>query len=136
MRITSAALIIAVVIFIGFVISVPHTREVPAPEDAAPTAASIGPSVVTLKDTYTKGVHTISGSLLLPNPCTILTSDAELVGTASTTEIIVITLTAAVDTGVCLQVPTQATFSATVTAPADLPISVLFNGETASTTLK
>lgn len=147
MKLTSAGLIIAAIIVLVFVFSVPRARDTEYEESAFPTTADTIPTV-TLRDSYAKGEHTISGFLLLPNPCTALTATAELVGlsvatssagqggTASTTGSIVVRITAPADTSVCLQIPTQTKFSASITAPRDLPISVLVNGEAASTTLQ
>ncbi len=131
-RLWLAAGIIAVVIVIGFVLSVPHTtrdvveKALPAPEAVTP--------VVTLRDVYAKGTHTITGSLQAPNACTSATTSALLEGDASSTERILISLALSSDTGVCLQLPTTLKFSTTLAAPAGLPIVVTVDGVVASTT--
>ena len=57
-RLWIAAAIIALVIVGGFVLSVPHTRDIGHPAAAQTAAASV--PAVTLHDVYTKGVHTIT----------------------------------------------------------------------------
>ena len=131
-RLWTAATIIAVVIIGGFLVSVPRASEVP--EAAAPAIEPAVPEV-TLRDSYKKGVHTISGSIMAPTPCTLLTANARYAGSASTTdEHIVVSLAMPSDTGVCLQVLTKVNFSTTIDAPADLPITVFVNGVEATTT--
>lgn len=133
-RLWQAATIIAVIIIVGFVISVPHTTRdtVQAPEEivaAVPT--------VTLRDAYKKGTHTVSGSLEAPNACATVFAEATYApGAASSTGSILVALTLADDGGVCLQVPERMTFSTTVSAPVDLPIVATVNGETASTNMQ
>lgn len=130
-RLWVAAAIIALVIIVGFVLSVPHTRDVfraPAP----PVVTTVPP--VTLHDVYKKGVHTITGSLMAPNACTVVTASARLQGDASSTERIEVTLSTSNDTGVCLELPTLIRFSTTITAPAHLPLTATVNDSVASTT--
>lgn len=129
-RLWLAATIILVFIVAGFVLSVPRTRDIPQ-ESVLSTATSSAPAVA-LRDTFKKGVHTLSGSLLAPNACTSVTAEAFLQGEASTTENILVALTMPEDTGICLQLPTKMDFKATLSAPADLPISVTVNGAPAT----
>ncbi len=131
-RLWTAAGIIALVVIVGFVLSVPRAGDVArtslSQEGAAPVPA------VTLRDVFKKGTHTISGSLEAPNACTAATAQASLTTDASGTESILVAIAMPLDTGVCLQVPTRVTFSTTVNAPAGLPLSVTVNGEVATTT--
>lgn len=130
-RLWIAAGIIAFIIIAGFVFSVPHVRDVArAP---VPQAAPIVPTV-TLRDTFKKGVHTITGSLETPDACTLVTATTTLEGNASSTESILLALSMPEDTGVCLQLPTRVDFSTTIIAPALLPITATVNGSVASTT--
>ncbi|MDE1919301.1 MAG: hypothetical protein KGH56_01235 [Patescibacteria group bacterium] len=129
MRLGAAASIIALVILVGFVLSVPHAREVAAPQEQKSEAST--PTVI-LRDTFKKGVHTISGSVEAPNACTSAGATASVAG-ASTTPSILVAISLPVDTGFCLQAPTQVSFQTTVAAPARLPISVTVNGEAATT---
>ena len=131
MRLGAAAAIIAIVIFISFVLSVPHTQDGNVEAPSQKVAVIPG---VTLRDSYRGGVHTITGSLLLPNACTTPAAQAFLSGEASTTQSIVVAITFETDTGVCLQVPTRAAFEAKLTAPSGLPITATVNGSIASTT--
>jgi hypothetical protein len=132
MRLGVSAGIIALIIFVAFALSVPHTtRDVAVKK--APVEASPIP-VVALRDAYKKGVHTFSGSLMVPNACTPITAAASLAGTASSSQSVAIVITAETATGTCLQVPTKVTFQTTLTAPSQLPLAVTVNGVVASTT--
>ncbi len=132
-RLWIAAGIIAVLIFVGFVISVPHTTRDTLEKQSA--AAPAVPTVVKIKDTYKKGVHTLVGTVTAPNACHTLVANATHQGDASSTEYIALDLTLAdPQGGVCLELPTPLTFSTTVTAPSGLPIHAVVNGEVASTT--
>lgn len=128
-RLWIAAGIIAVIVVGGFVLSVPHTTEL---REAAslPSVPSV-PSVA-LRDSYKKGVHTITGSITAPNACAQMSAAASLSGATSSPSILVaISLT---DTGgVCLELPTELPFKLTQSAPAQAPIQVLVNGAVAST---
>lgn len=130
-RLWISAAIIALVIVIGFVFSVPHTRDI----EEMNTLSSEPESVpeVSLRDSYRRGVHTITGSLTAPNPCTKVSATAELLGNASTTESIVVRVSMPADDGVCLQLPTRMSFETKLSAPAELPFTVLVNGTVAST---
>src|SRR3989344_2139458 len=108
-RLWVAALIIAVAVIGGFALSVPRAREIPEPSGSA-TAASPIP-VVTLHDSYAKGVHSITGSLVAPNVCASLTASASV-----ESERIVLDLAMPADPQLCLQVPTKLTFSVSVKA--------------------
>ena len=123
--------IIALVVFVAFALSVPHTRDV-GMKKVQGTAPSV--PVVALHDVFKKGVHTISGSIIVPNACTPVSATASLVGDASSTQSILVALTFQSDSGICLQVPTSAAFETTLAAPAKLPIQASVNGAAASTT--
>jgi len=121
--------IIASVILVSFFLSAPRTRDGAKP--IVQDTATMVP-VVALRDSFKKGVHTITGSLTAANACTTVSADASLSGDASNT--ILVTLSVPEDSGVCLQVPTQELFTTTVSAPARLPITVTLNGTLATTT--
>jgi hypothetical protein len=127
-----AASIIAAVVIVGFVLSVPHTHDVAG----APETQSAVPQVsaVTLHDVFKKGVHTITGSLTAPDACTVVTANATVTGESTSTERIIVAISMPQDEGVCLQVPTNVSFSTTVSALASLPISATVNGTAATTT--
>ncbi len=131
-RLWVASTIIVSVVLVGFVFSVPNTRDV----DSALSFASATTSVplVTLRDSFKKGLHTITGSIQAPNACTTVTAGASLLGDASNASGIVVALSMPEDSGICLQVPTQVNFTVTISAPANLPIHATVNGTTASTT--
>ncbi len=131
MRLWASAAIIAAVILVAFAFSVPHTRDIPA---QTLSEAPAGVPAVTLHDSFKKGVHTISGSVETPNACTEVSVSASLIGSASSTQGILVAISMPPDTGVCLQVPSYAKFETTLSAPASLPLSVTVNGMSASTT--
>jgi hypothetical protein len=130
-RLWVAAAIIGLVVIAGFVLSVPHTRDVHV---VVPSPASSVPAV-TLHDAFKKGVHTITGSLNVPNPCTTVSTQATLQGTASSTQSILVQISLSADSGVCLQVVTRATFQTTLSASAHLPFMVTVNGSVATSTV-
>ena len=132
-RLRVLAAIIACVILAGFVLSVPHTRDIgkPAVQNTVPAVPA-----VTLHDSFKKGVHTITGSFQAPDACTTVQASASLVGgDASSTDSIMVGLSLSDDSGVCLQVPTRATFTTTISAPARLPIQATVDGVVATTTV-
>ncbi len=132
MRLWISAAIIAIVLFAGFALSVPHTSDVV--QAPANTEIKNVPSV-TLHDVFKKGTHTITGSIEAPNACTEIIATAVAVGDASSTESIRVDISMAKDEGICLQLPTSKDFSATVVAPAHLPLSATVNNEEATTTI-
>lgn len=131
-RLWVSAAIIAFVILIAFVLSVPHTRNVG--EKFSPLIETASVPSVTLHDSFKKGLHTISGSLVAPNACAPVSASATLAGNASSTQSILIAISLQTDSGVCLQMPTQMNFQTTISAPASLPIMATVNGSPASTT--
>ncbi len=130
-RLWLAASIFALVLVISFIISVPHTRDVTEMQSTLDAAASV--PVVTLRDSFKNGAHTITGSLEAPNACVTVTAEAYLTGDESGAESIRLALMFANDTGVCLQIPTRMDFKATVSAPSGLPITATVNGIAATT---
>ncbi len=118
-----AALIIAVVVVGGFALSVPRAREISEPPNS--TAATSSVPVVGLHDSFAKGVHLITGSLMAPDVCTALTATASVDSAGAN---IVVALSMPEDTQICLQVPTKLTFSVSAKAPADASVSVSVNG--------
>ena len=127
-----AASIIALVVIIGFALSVPHTRDAQIKKVQNNVAAV---PVVSLHDSFKKGTHTITVSIAAPNACTIVSADASVLGDASSTQKILVNIAMPLDVGVCLQLPTTETFSVSITALAHLPISATVNGAVASTTI-
>lgn len=130
-RLWIAATIIAFLIVVGFVLSVPHTRDVV--REPVSRSATTTP-LVTLHDEFKKGLHTITGSVEAPNACTIVTARANLQGDASSIQSIQVALSMLADTNVCLQLSTHMDFSTTITAPAQIPITATVNGSAATTT--
>ena len=130
-RLWLATTIIAAVVFIGFVLSVPRTGDIK--EEVLALKSVVAVPSVALRDTFKKGLHTIDGSIETPNACTNVNAEASLIGEASTTQSILIALSIPPDSGVCLQLPTRTVFGTTISAPAGLPITVTVNGEVADT---
>ncbi len=131
-RLLASAAIIAFVLIIGFMLSVPHTRDIIQPPASPSETASIPP--VKLHDIFKKGTHTITGTIRTPNACTAVSAIASITG-ASSTPSIQVAVSLPKDTGVCLQLPVMKTFSVTVVAPAGLPISAIVNGAEAVTSV-
>lgn len=131
-RLWISAAIIAFVILVTFVLSVPHTRNVG--EKFIPPAEMVDVPSVALHDTFKKGVHTISGSIEAPNACAKASAYATLTGNASTTQGILVVISVHGDSGICLQLPTQISFQTTISAPASLQLTATVNGAPASMT--
>jgi len=131
MRLWVAATIIACVVAIGFFLSAPRTSD--RAENTVPSVALESIPEVAMRDVYKKGTHTITGSLLAPNVCTVASAVATLQGAATSTESILVEVSMPVDEGVCLQVPTRVVFQTTIAAPDDLPLVVTVNGSPATT---
>lgn len=131
-RLWVVATIIGIAVLAGFLLSAPRVR------DGAATAVSetvaVAPAV-SVNDSFRRGVHTITGSLIAPNACAPIVARASLAGDASNPSGIALDISFSEDSGICLQLPTRATFSVTVTAPARLPISASINGSPATTTV-
>lgn len=132
MRLWISAAIISSIVLIIFALSVPHTRDVGTNKDLLTETIKV-PSV-SLRDSFKKGVHTISGSVESPNACASATASATLVNDVSNNESILVAISMSSDSGICLQVPSRASFQTTVSAPAGLPIFATVNGAFASTT--
>jgi len=131
LRLLGAAAIIAGVLVISFIILAPHTHDIQAP---TPSPAATSVPAVTLHDSYTKGLHTITGTVEAPNACAIVTADAALSEQTSQQSILV-RISLSEDSSVCLQLPTAMDFLTTLSAPAHLPIEAVVNDSAASTTV-
>lgn len=129
----SAAIITAIVVS-GFILFVPHAKDVAQAPTATNTAPTIPP--ITIKDVFKKGVHTISGAIETPNACSTVTAMASTtLDTAGITRIqLHLTITPDED-DVCLQLPAIKNFSTTITAPAGAAITATVNGTAATTTI-
>lgn len=132
-RLFIVATIIAGIILAGFVLSVPHTRDVPA--ELSSENVTLGVPSVTVRDSFKKGVHTIAGSIEAPDACTTVSAQAMLMGDASSTESILVDIAMSEDSGICLERATTVRFGATIAAPAQLPITATVNGAPATTTV-
>jgi hypothetical protein len=132
-RLWIVAAIIASAIGIGFLLSVPHTGDVAGSEDRMKAASPVAPPVA-LRDSFKKGVHTITGFVEAPDACAAALAQASLEGDAPETRRIVVAISFEESEGVCLELPTRADFSATLAAPAGVPLAATVNGIAATTT--
>ena len=129
LHLKAAAALIACMILTGFLVSVLNMRHV-VEKNIVPSTTVITPiPTVTLRDNFKKGTHTITGSIIVPNACV-----TPAVMATSTTQNILIAVSLANDTDICLETPTAASFKTTIIAPANLPIIVTINGVPATTT--
>ena len=130
-RLWIAATIIGGIVLIGFALSVPHTRDV---VESSSVRVTPEVPVVVVHDSFKKGLHTITGSVVAPNVCADVSTEARVNTSASTTDSILVVISISRDTGVCLELPTVMKFSTTIAAAARVPLVVTVNGVTASTT--
>lgn len=130
-RLALVAVIIAAVVIGGFFLSAPHAREVRV-SAVRPAAPSTTPAV-SIKDSYKKGVHTLTGSVTAPDACVTVSANATF-ATSSETQEIDLDLSMPATDGLCLTVATEAPFKTTVSAPAGIPVVVRVNGAPATTT--
>lgn len=123
-RLYIAAAIVAVLVLISFLVSVPRAEDGEV-EALGGDVQAVAPEVQ-LTSAYAKGVYTISGTVLAPDVCAAASAEARPVGDPATGIEVAITLSESED--VCLEVPTKQRFSTTITAPAELPIVATVNG--------
>lgn len=133
MRLWISAAIIALVIFASFALSVPRTRDSEKESLLSSNVSTSSPNVI-LRDSFKKGLHTITGSIEAPNVCASVSVSAVVTKSASSTESIAVAILMHKDSGICLQVPARINFQTTVSAPANLPIIVTVDGSFATTT--
>lgn len=135
MRATLTIIAIGGALILGFIYFVPPTNDLSVTPEEGVVPATTTPSV-TVKDSYKKGTHTITGSILAPNACTVVTATSNVVPSVASSTPAVITLRISMpeDTGICLQVPQEKSFSVTAVAGADAVIQATVNGQMASTT--
>lgn len=131
-RLLAAAAIIALAVIAGFLFYVPRTGDMLQSEKNEKNVPAV-PSV-SLRDSFKKGVHTITGSVEAPDACTTASAQASLVGDTPATSRIIVAVSLESGGGVCLELPTPASFSATIEAVAGIPLSATVNGVSATTT--
>lgn len=133
MRLWISAAIIAVVVLVIFSFSIPRTRDVDT-ELLMPADTMIVPEV-TLRNSFNRGLHTITGSIEVSNACTTASAFATLTNDENGIETILIQITTKSEPGVCLQLPTQTSFETTISASPNLPIIVTVDGSAANVIL-
>ncbi|MDO8623783.1 MAG: hypothetical protein Q7R54_00275 [bacterium] len=117
----------------GFAFFIPHANRGGEEAPASPVSTSVTPAV-TISDSYRKGTHALTGSILAPTPCTSVSAIASVA--SSTPESILVAISMPPDTGICLQQATAISFTVSALAGADATIQTLVNGVLASTTLR
>lgn len=124
-KIAFAVFFFAVLVVSGYALFIPQTNkdEVVAPVEGNPEPAPI----VTLDATYRRGVHTISGTIEAPTPCTLVGVESAVA--SSTPASITVSLTLTPDEDICVQVVTPLPFSVTAAAPEDAVIAVTVQGK-------
>jgi hypothetical protein len=93
-----------------------------------PAASAPAAALASVKDIYSKGTHTVSGIVLAPDACT------EVETTVATSSGPSLYLVTPADDGICLQLPTEVSFSAAVDAGATTSVRVYLNEQLATTT--
>jgi hypothetical protein len=133
LRIALAVFVAVVIIIAAFAFFTPHANR---GGEQAPSASIVQKPVpdVSLSDSYKKGMHTISGSIMAPTPCTSVTADASVA--SGTPAVISVTISMPSDAGICLQQATVVPFKVSAAAGADAIIAAYVNGAPASTTVK
>lgn len=124
-RLIIVAVIFALALLLGFALFVPRASEPPGA--LHPAVAPASAPAVTVRDSFRKGVHTITGTVEAPDACSTATAQASVTGT-STSEQILLSIQMPSTDGVCLQLPTKLDFSTTLSAAQNLPLSVTVNG--------
>ncbi|MFZ1987520.1 MAG: hypothetical protein WAV21_00600 [Minisyncoccia bacterium] len=132
MRVWIAAGVFIVVGIGAFFVFVFRTGEdVPLEKDTEISAPVM--TDLTFTHTYKTGTHTIRGAVTVPTRCITVAAKA-IVDASSTPENIRLDLTAPSETGVCLRLPTNASFSVTAQANEDATLSIFENGVLATST--
>jgi hypothetical protein len=133
MRLWSAAVIIAAILIVGFVLSVPQVRDLGS-KPTAETASST--PIVYVHDSYKKGTYTITAEIPLPDACTSVAGQVSVTpaSASNTPDAIELAFDMPPDTGICLQEPATTTLSFTASASANAVITASINGNNASTT--
>lgn len=113
------------VIIIAFVVFAVRITEAPmtALESEEPTAADI--TNVTYDVTYEDGAYAIEGEATLPTLCTQMTTAGAL---SESGQSVRVDLSAAKDSGPCLALPKETSFSVSIPAPEGISVEVYANG--------
>jgi hypothetical protein len=128
-RLWAAAAIIALIVLGSFVFSVPHTRDATIPRVAE--SKEVAP-IVRITESYKRGTRTLKGTLTMPDACGRVSAVAS--PAQDGTEHIVVQVTLEPSSGICLELPTEASFSVQFDASEQTPVTVFVNGHAASTT--
>lgn len=104
-----------------------------SPENKTGAANWVSNEPVAVTDVFKNGVHTYTGSITLPNPCTDLTVRSQI--KESFPEQIVLSFEAHSTSAVCVQVLSLKTFVVDVRADLGATTSAVFNGVTIPLTI-
>ncbi len=89
-----------------------------------------------LKDSYRRGIHTISGAVVVPNPCYVVNARTSLIPSTTPT-VIRLDLSVPEYTGRCLELTATTTFITKQKAEKRATITTYLNGVlTATSTIK
>ncbi len=108
------------------------------PDGARSTEVSVATTtspvirLVSLKDSYRRRVHTVSGALVVPTPCYTVDAETKLVP-STTPQVIRLDLSVPPDTGRCLELSATTTFSVKQKAKKDAVIVTYLNGNLTAT---
>lgn len=126
-RVTGSALIILLVLFLGFTLSVPRTKDIVEEGDALQTQESHPQPTLSLERSYRRGTHTLTGTLLVDTRCTKLTTEVEVTPEGIVPPTITLRLATEDTAGVCLMLSEERAFSITADAPEDATVLVFVN---------
>ena len=117
-------IVFAVILIAGITFFAVRTGREEAPKFDTKTETPT--PVVTLKDSYKKGVHTYTGTYTVATPCHTISATATVA--VGTPDVVTIAITAPADEGMCVQVIATKTFTVTATAGKDAKVEVQVNG--------
>ncbi len=95
-------------------------------KEKVPTQATTTPAV-TLKDSFKKGIHTITGTVTVPTPCTEIDANAA-VDSAQNPPVIQVNITTTASEGICLLRAENEAFTLKVTAPESATVVTSVDG--------
>lgn len=105
----------------------PETAAEPPTSDAA---ADTGREdvIVSAKQQYSEGTHTIAGTVTVPTPCHGVSAEPFLIGSGTST-VAEIRLTTVLEGEDCPSVPSDTTFRVIFDAPEQMPVRAVWDGE-------
>lgn len=126
--VSALVIVIGIFVFSGHLSDTPRTSTI----TTATTTSSLI-RLVSLTHSYRRGKYTISGKVIVPTPCYVVTAQTTL-ASSTTPPTIKLSLSAPRDSGICLQLQATTTFSVTQRANKRVNIDTYLNGVLATTT--